>query len=112
MDLADRWFARWGEPTAFFSRLLPVVRTFISLPAGIARMNFARFTVLTFTGSFIWSGLLAWGGYILGEHWREVREVMRPFDIPIIIVGLILVGLYIYRHLKRSRAESEPAATK
>jgi membrane protein DedA with SNARE-associated domain len=84
--------------------LLPVVRTFISLPAGIARMNFARFTVLTFVGSFIWSGLLAWGGYVLGEHWREVREAMRPFDIPIIIVGLILVGLYIHRHLRRSDA--------
>jgi membrane protein DedA with SNARE-associated domain len=112
IDLADRWFARWGEPTAFFSRVLPVVRTFISLPAGIARMNFVRFTVLTFIGSFIWSGLLAWGGYVLGEHWREVREVMRPFDIPIIIVGLILVGLYVYRHLKHSREEPESAATK
>ena len=111
IDLADRWFARWGEPTAFFSRVLPVVRTFISLPAGIARMNFARFTALTFIGSFIWSGLLAWGGYVLGEHWREVREVMRPFDIPIIIVGLILVGLYVYRHLKHSREEPEIAAT-
>ena len=112
MDLADRWFARWGEPTAFFSRMLPVVRTFISLPAGIARMNFARFTALTFIGSFIWSGLLAWGGFILGEHWREVREVMRPFDIPIIIVGLILAGLYVYHHLKHSREEPEIAATK
>ena len=112
IDLADRWFARWGEPTAFFSRVLPVVRTFISLPAGIARMNFIRFTGLTFVGSFLWSGLLAWGGYALGEHWREVREAMRPFDIPIILVGLVLVGLYIYRHLKRSREENQPAATK
>ena len=110
MDLADRWFARWGEATAFFSRVLPVVRTFISLPAGIARMNFARFTVLTFIGSFIWSGILAWAGFAFGEHWREVREAMRPFDIPIIIVGLILIGLYVYRHLKQSRRESDQIA--
>ncbi len=107
MDLADRWFARWGEATAFFSRMLPVVRTFISLPAGIARMNFARFTVLTFAGSFIWSGLLAWAGFAFGEHWREVRDAMRPFDLPIIIVALLLFALYVYRHLKRARAENE-----
>lgn len=112
MDLADRWFARWGEPTAFFSRVLPVVRTFISLPAGIARMNFPRFAALTFIGSFIWSGLLAWAGFAFGEHWREVREAMRPFDIPIIIVGLILVGLYVYRHVRHMRAESEQVAAK
>lgn len=105
IDLADRWFARWGEPTAFFSRVLPVVRTFISLPAGIARMNFGRFVILTFVGSFIWSGVLAWLGFIFGEHWREVREAMRPFDIPIIAICLILAGLYVYRHLKHARAE-------
>jgi membrane protein DedA with SNARE-associated domain len=112
MDLADRWFARWGELTAFFSRVLPVVRTFISLPAGIARMNFARFTALTFIGSFIWSGVLAWAGFIFGEHWHEVREAMRPFDIPIIVVGLILIALYVYRHLKHAREESDQAAAK
>ncbi len=109
MDLADRWFVRWGEPTAFFSRMLPVVRTFISLPAGIARMNFTRFTVLTFIGSFIWSGLLAWAGFVFGSHWQEVRDAMRPFDIPIIIIVLILVALYVYRHLKHAREESAPA---
>jgi len=91
---------------------LPVVRTFISLPAGIARMNFARFTALTFIGSFIWSGVLAWAGFIFGEHWREVREAMRPFDIPIIVVGLILIALYVYRHLKHAREESDQVAAK
>ncbi len=109
MDLADRWFVRWGEPTAFFSRVLPVVRTFISLPAGIARMNFARFTILTFVGSFIWSGILAWAGFVFGEHWRQVREAMRPFDIPIVVIVLLLVALYVYRHLKQARAEREQA---
>ena len=110
MDLADRWFARWGEPTAFFSRMLPVVRTFISLPAGIARMNFARFTVLTFIGSFIWSGVLAWAGFVFGSHWRAVREAMRPFDLPVIVIILALVALYVYRHLKHAREDSKPVS--
>ena len=109
MDLADRWFVRWGEPTVFFSRMLPVVRTFISLPAGVARMNFARFTVLTFIGSFIWSGLLAWAGFAFGAHWQEVRDAMRPFDIPIVMIVLILAALYVYRHLKHAREDNAPA---
>jgi membrane protein DedA with SNARE-associated domain len=105
IEVADRWFARYGEHTAFFSRLLPVVRTFISLPAGVARMNFVKFTVWTFTGSFIWCWVLGWAGYVFGEHWERVREAMRPFDIPIIIVVLALVGFFIYRRLKARGTE-------
>ncbi|HEC33882.1 MAG TPA: DedA family protein [Chloroflexi bacterium] len=104
IERADRWFDRWGEATAFFSRLLPVVRTFISLPAGVARMHFGRFTLLSFVGSFIWCIVLGWLGYVFGSRWELIRYYMRPFDIPIIIVGLVLVGWYIYRHVKRNRA--------
>jgi len=110
MEVADRWFRKYGEATAFFSRLLPIVRTFISLPAGIARMNFPKFTILTFVGSFIWCAILAYAGYVFGEHWQEVREVMRPFDIPIAIVLVALVAYYVYRHVKRGRAHAEPEA--
>jgi membrane protein DedA with SNARE-associated domain len=106
IELADRWFNRYGEYTAFFSRLLPIIRTFISLPLGMARVNFLKFTLLTFIGSSIWSGALAWAGFLFGEHWREVRELMRPFDIPIAIILLALVALFFYRHLKRSREEA------
>ena len=106
MQVADRWFQKYGEATAFFSRLLPIVRTFISLPAGIARMNFPKFTVLSFVGSFIWCAALAWAGYKFGEHWREVREVMHPFDIPIAIVLVVLVVWYVYRHIKKGRTYS------
>jgi membrane protein DedA with SNARE-associated domain len=105
IEVADQWFARYGEHTAFFSRLLPVVRTFISLPAGVARMNFVKFAVWTFTGSFIWCWVLGWAGYVFGEHWERVREAMRPFDIPIIIVVLALVGFFIYRRLRARGAE-------
>ena len=103
LEAADKWFARYGNWAAFISRLLPVVRTFISLPAGIAAMNFPRFLVYTFTGSFIWCAALAYGGYLLGEHWDQIRSVMRPFDPVIGILIAALIGYYIYRHVTHFR---------
>ena len=111
IEVADRWFNRWGEATAFFSRLLPVVRTFISLPAGVARMNFGKFTLLSFIGSFIWCIVLGWSGYVFGSQWELVRQYMRPFDIPIIIAGIVLAGWYIYNHVKRNRAYQAQAVS-
>ncbi|MBI3286620.1 MAG: DedA family protein [Chloroflexi bacterium] len=101
LEVGERWFRRYGEATAFFSRLLPIVRTFISFPAGVARMNFPKFLFYTFAGSFPWCLALAWGGYFFGEHWWEVREFLRPFDIPIAVALLALGGVFIYRHLRR-----------
>ena len=106
LDLADRWFYKSGNWSIFVSRLLPVVRTFISLPAGIARMHFIKFLVYTFLGSFIWSVGLAYGGYLLGEHWEQIRTIMRPFDPFVIAVFFILIALYIYRHLKHANKTS------
>lgn len=103
---ADQWFERWGDWAAFLSRLLPIVRTFISFPAGVVRMNFPRFTIYSFVGSFIWCGLLALGGYYFGEHWEQLRAIMRPFDIPIAIVILAGVAYYVYRHVRKSRKHS------
>ena len=100
---ADKWFEKSGSWSIFVSRLLPVVRTFISLPAGIARMNFIQFTIYTLIGSFIWSVGLAYGGYKLGEHWTQVRDILRPFDPAILTIIFILFALYIYRHIKHSR---------
>ena len=103
LDIADRWFTKSGSWTVFISRILPVVRTYISLPAGIARMNIVKFIIYTFTGSFIWSTGLAYGGYLMGENWEKLRNAMRPFDPVIIGIVVILIGLYIYRHIKHSR---------
>ena len=101
LALADRWFNKYGSRSIFLARLLPVIRTFISLPAGIVKMNFTNFVILTFLGSFIWCAGLAYGGYLLGEHWEQIRVIMSPF-IPIIIaVIIVLVVLYIYRHVKQ-----------
>ncbi len=103
IEVADRWFTRRGDLSIFVSRLLPVVRTFISLPAGIAGMNMPRFIIYTFIGSFIWCAALAYGGYQLGEHWEEIRLAMEPV-VPLIIAIIIgLIGLYIYRHVKHLR---------
>jgi membrane protein DedA with SNARE-associated domain len=109
LERADRWFARYGDLTVFFSRLLPVVRTFISFPAGVARMNLLRFTIYTFLGSYPWSLGLAYGGYILGENWERLRAVMRPFDIPILVALLVLLALYIWRHIRDVRRQARKA---
>ncbi|HNS51173.1 MAG TPA: DedA family protein [Anaerolineae bacterium] len=103
LEKADRWFARWGDWAAFLSRLLPIVRTFISFPAGVVRIHFARFAVFSFVGSFIWCGLLALGGYYFGQNWEQLRAIMRPFDIPIAIVILLGLAYYVYRHVSKGR---------
>ncbi len=105
LDRADRWFKRYGTLSIFVSRLLPAVRTFISLPAGIARMNLWKFIVYSFIGSFIWSVALAYGGYQIGAHWEQIRSVMRPFDYLIVAVILVLLAYYFYRHWRRFQRE-------
>lgn len=95
------WFRKYGNSIAFFSRLLPVARTFISFPAGIARVPLKKFLVYTFVGSVIWSIGLAWLGQKLGENWEEVKIYFRGMDW--IILSLILLGAayWIYRHIGR-----------
>ena len=105
LEMADRWFVKYGSWAVFLSRLLPVVRTFISIPAGVARVPLLRFSLLTFAGSFPWSVGLAWGGYILGENWEGLRRVMRPFDIPIIAVVVAVVAYYVARRIRHLRAQ-------
>lgn len=100
LDMADRWFARYGNIIVFTGRLLPVIRTFISLPAGISKMNFVKFVVYTFVGSFIWSLLIAWIGFKLGQQWDKLGPYFHRFDYIILIVGVILSLIYIRRHLK------------
>ena len=105
VDLAEDWFKKYGELTVFASRMLPVLRGVISVPAGIARMNFWKFSFYTFVGSYPWSLGLAYGGFKLGENWEEMRHVMRPFDYPIAGIILVVVSWLIYRRIKTIRAE-------
>lgn len=101
LHTADRWFEKYGEATAFFSRLVPVVRTFISFPAGVSRMNFGKFVIYSFLGSFPWSAGLAWAGAMWQP--RAIREALRPFDIPIIIIILLLIGWFVVRSVMNRR---------
>jgi membrane protein DedA with SNARE-associated domain len=100
LDTADRWFDRYGDWAIFFSRLLPVVRTFISFPAGVARMNFSRFVIYTLMGSFPWCLGLAYVGMKLGENWDTLGVYFHRFDIVIGIVIALGVLYYVWHHLK------------
>lgn len=99
LNLADRWFQRHGDITIFIGRLLPVIRTFIAFPAGIARMDLWRFNLYTFVGSYIWSAGLAWIGMKLGEHWNTLGVYFHRFDAAIGVILLIAVVWYVRRHL-------------
>ncbi len=103
-DRADRWFARWGAPAAFFGRLLPVVRTYISLPAGISRMSFPRFIVFTLLGSLLWTFVLAWIGMRLGNQIDQATQLSSVFHgLDVLVLALLIAGVayYIYRHIKK-----------
>jgi membrane protein DedA with SNARE-associated domain len=103
LDLADRWFKHYGEAAVFFSRMLPVVRTFISLPAGIARMNFPRFVLFTFLGALPWCYLLAYVGIKMGERWEDLRGYFHQFDIVIGLALAAVFGFFLWSHWPRRR---------
>ncbi len=110
-DKADTFFQRWGAPTAFFSRLMPVVRTYISLPAGITKMHPIKFSVYTFLGSLPWCFLLALVGYQLGQHYEEISGPLHYLDGVIVVLVVVLVVLYVWRHIRNDRrARAEHAA--
>lgn len=106
MDRADRWFGKYGEPIIFVSRLLPVVRTFISFPAGVSKMNFARFMIYSFLGSLPWCYLLAYVGKVLGENWDSLKPLFHKADAAIGVVLVLAIGFWLYHHLSPERTES------
>jgi len=101
IEIADRFFARWGTQTVFFSRLLPIVRTFISFPAGVARMDLRKFIVYSTAGAFLWSILLVWAGVQLGDNWVEIRAMLQPFDLAIAIGVVVLFVAFVWLRLGR-----------
>jgi membrane protein DedA with SNARE-associated domain len=110
-DKADTFFQRWGAATAFFSRMLPVVRTYISLPAGITKMSPIKFSIYTFLGSLPWCLLLAYFGYQLGTHYEQISGPLHYLDGLIVVLVVVLVVLYVWRHIRNDRrARAEHAA--
>ncbi len=104
LDVADRFFARWGQLAVFIARLLPVVRTFIAVPAGVSRMRMVPFLVYTFVGSFIWSLGLAWIGVLLGENWDSLKVYFHRFDFAFAVLLVVGAVWWVWRHLRSTRS--------
>jgi membrane protein DedA with SNARE-associated domain len=105
LDRAHDWFERRGELAVFVSRLLPVIRTFISLPAGVARMNFWKFTLYTFLGCLPWTFALTWAGYLLGDNWEAFLRYGEPITWAIAVITLTVIGWWVIRRIRARRAE-------
>ena len=103
LDKADRFFKKFGGWGTFIARMLPIVRTYISVPAGIARAPFWRFTLAAFVGSFLWSYFLAYLGFQLGAHWETLHEKLRGLDIIIVIAIIVVLLWYIWRHRRQNK---------
>jgi membrane protein DedA with SNARE-associated domain len=106
---ADAWFARYGEAAVLFGRVVPFIRAFVSLPAGIARMGVARFTVLTTIGSAVWVVALAFAGYALGSEWKSVRHAFEYVDYVVLALIVIGIGYLWVRRRRVPPADGAPA---
>ena len=105
IDHGKDWLARYGNVVVFISRLLPIVRTYVSLPAGIAKTKLAPFSILTFLGSFFWSGALAYLGLKLGQNWTAIEPYFRKFQYAIVALIILAILFYIWSHLRRRSQE-------
>jgi membrane protein DedA with SNARE-associated domain len=103
INRADNFFHKYGNLSVFFSRLLPIIRTFISLPAGIAKMPFWRFSFYTFIGSLFWSGILAYLGVFLGNKWQTIEVYFRKIDWLIGILLIIGIIWFVYKKIKNKK---------
>jgi membrane protein DedA with SNARE-associated domain len=104
---AEKFFARWGDFAVFIARNLPIIRTFISLPAGVAEMNFPKFALFTFIGSIPWCFVLAYVGFLLGNNWMIIRKYGHILDIVVGIGILLLIGKIIYDYYHDSNGKEE-----
>ena len=113
IELADHFFEKYGAATAFFSRLLPIVRTFISFPAGVARMNIWTFVIYSTAGAWLWSMLLVWAGMQLGANWVDIRHALQPFDLAIAVLVVAGFVLFVWWRLGmpgwRGRGRTNPS---
>ncbi|GKU27367.1 DedA family protein [Clostridium folliculivorans] len=105
LEMSDNYFNKYGEKIAFFSRLLPIIRTFISLPAGISKMNFKKFIFYTFVGSLIWSIVLGYAGYMMGENWTKIRSWLHIADYIVVVAVVGLIGYWIIKRRRKTVTE-------
>jgi len=108
LEWADRWFERHGDATVFFTRMLPIIRTFISLPAGVARMPFWRFSMLTILGCIPWVLMLTFIGKQAGDNWEDWKDNLHYVDY--LVAAIIVAGaVYLIVRARRKRGTAEPA---
>lgn len=101
LQMAENFFKKYGAVSVFFGRLMPVISTFISFPAGLAKMKLSTFSILTFSGSFIWSTFLVYLGFIFGENWRTLEIYFRKFDYLILLSLVIAIIWWGWWHFKK-----------
>jgi membrane protein DedA with SNARE-associated domain len=109
LDWADRWFQRHGDATVFFTRMLPIIRTFISLPAGVARMPFRRFSLLTVAGCLPWVFLLTFIGKQAGDNWEKWKDSLHYVDYAVVAMVVALVCYLLFRRRRKGRPPGEAA---
>ena len=103
LDRAERWFERWEDWAVFLGRLTPVVRSFVSIPAGVMEVPFVRYTLLTLAGSAIWCFAFAGAGYAAGDSWEDVHHAFRYLDYVLVAAVVVAGVLLVVRHLRRRR---------
>ncbi|MER7890619.1 DedA family protein [Micromonospora sp. NPDC094482] len=101
LERADRWFERYGRWAVFFGRMMPVVRSLVSIPAGTNRMPLPEFVVLTTLGSGIWNAIFVGGGYALGSRWQQLERYSSWFDYGIVALFAILIGWWVVKKIRR-----------
>ncbi len=106
LALADRFFARWGSLAILIGRLLPAIRTFIALPAGVAKMKLWPFTLYTLIGSYVWCFALAYAGMKLGQHWLDLEPVFRRFQGLIALLFLLALTIFLVSRIRTLRKEA------
>ncbi len=109
LDRAERWFERWEDWAVFLGRLTPVVRSFVSIPAGVMEVPFVRYTLLTLAGSAIWCFAFAGIGYAVGESWEEFQHAFRYVEYVVVATVVVTAGWLTVRYRRRRRAEESSA---
>lgn len=107
LESAENWFDKRGEITVFVSRILPAIRTFISLPAGIARMNLIKFLTYTAIGSIFWSGILTYVGYALGKNWENIQNILHPISYVVAVIVLVIIVYLIAKVVKNKNVSDK-----
>jgi membrane protein DedA with SNARE-associated domain len=107
LEITEKFFSKYGEITILISRFIPVIRHLISIPAGMARMNFMKFIIFTTIGASAWNMFLAYVGYILKSNWKEIMKYSKVFDLIVILAIFLLSVYFLYKQLKKSKQKGK-----